>query len=123
MCSQQWQGKVLDKDLLFRGNKVYSEGTCIFIDAKINLLIKEGYLTRNTFLAGVCKTGNRFTASVHNKDKSNHIGCYGTEIEAHNAWRVAKAAKYIEASKLESDQRVVDALVTRANELLVLITP
>ena len=34
--NKDWQ---LDKDLLTKGNKVYSENTCIFIPAEINLLL------------------------------------------------------------------------------------
>jgi len=123
MCSQQWQGNTLDKDLLVRGNKLYSESTCVFISSTLNSLLVERQLARDRCIAGVTEVTTGYIAATSNPNGSNYLGIYKTEIEAHNAWRVAKAAKYIEASKLESDQRVVDALVTRANELLVLITP
>jgi hypothetical protein len=41
MQTQDWQGKELDKDLLFAGNKLYSPEMCVFLEAKINSFISE----------------------------------------------------------------------------------
>ena len=39
MESQDWQNKVLDKDLRVKDNKVYGPTTCIFVSQKINSLL------------------------------------------------------------------------------------
>ena len=37
MEKQQWEGKQLDKDILFEGNKVYSPEPCVFVTRKTNM--------------------------------------------------------------------------------------
>ena len=44
----------LDKDLLVKGNKIYSESTCIFIPSEINLLLTKCTASRGEHLIGVC---------------------------------------------------------------------
>ena len=48
----------LDKDLLSKGNKVYSESTCVFIPKDINLLLTKSTASRGEHLIGVhwCNT-------------------------------------------------------------------
>tara|TARA_R110002049_G_C8858977_1_gene538029 strand:+ start:91 stop:618 length:528 start_codon:yes stop_codon:yes gene_type:complete len=36
METQDWKGKELDKDILIKGNKMYSPGTCLFVTTKEN---------------------------------------------------------------------------------------
>ena len=83
----------LDKDLLIKGNRVYSESTCIFIPAEINSLLVNNTASRGEHLIGVnwCKTNKAFVARVNkNTGKSKHLGYFKTEIEAFNAYKTAK---------------------------------
>lgn len=41
MESQDWEGKQLDKDLLFLGNRIYGPETCVFLDNKTNTFLCE----------------------------------------------------------------------------------
>ena len=87
------EGWHLDKDLLIKGNKVYSEDSCIFIPNEINLLLTKRTTSRGKHLIGVCwhKTKKAFVARVNkNKGKSEHLGYFNTELEAFKAYKRAK---------------------------------
>ena len=59
----------LDKDLLIKGNKVYSEYSCVFIPTEINSLLVKREALRGTHLIGVSwsKTNKAFMAQVNKK--------------------------------------------------------
>ena len=83
----------LDKDLLVKGNKIYSESTCVFIPREINSLLTKCTASRGEHLIGVIwsKTANAFVAQVNkSKGKREYLGCFKTEIEAFNAYKTAK---------------------------------
>ncbi len=107
----------LDKDLLVKGNKIYSENTCVFIPSEINLLLVKREALRGTHLIGVSwsKTNKAFMAQVNkNKGASEHLGFFNTEIEAFNAYKVAKEAFVKEQAnkwKSEIDERAYNALI------------
>lgn len=88
--NEGWQ---LDKDLLIKGNKVYSESACVFIPKEINLALTKSDKIRGEYLIGVCwhKKGKAFVAQVaKNKGKREYLGLFNTEIEAFNAYKIAK---------------------------------
>ena len=83
----------LDKDLLVKGNKVYSENVCVFIPSEINLLLINNTASRGEHLIGVnwCKTKKAFKAQVcKNKGNQEHLGYFKTELEAFKAYKKAK---------------------------------
>ena len=83
----------LDKDLLVKGNKLYSENTCVFIPSEINTLLTKREASRGENLIGVCwsKTHKAFRAMVcKNRGKPGHLGYFKTEIEAFRAYKQAK---------------------------------
>ena len=85
----------LDKDLLIKGNKVYSENTSVFIPSEINSLLINCTASRGKHLIGVywSKTANAFVAQVNKgKGKRDYLGYFKTEIEAFNAYKQAKEA-------------------------------
>ena len=80
----------MDKDLLVKGNKVYSEKTCVFLPNEINSLLTRREALRGKHLIGVywCNTKKAFVAQVRkNKGVSEHLGYFKTEIEAFNAYK------------------------------------
>ena len=107
----------LDKDLLTKGNKVYSESTCVFIPSEINLLLVKREASRGKHLIGVCwsNTNKAFVATVRkNKGKSEHLGLFNTEIEAFNAYKQAKESFVKEQAnnwKSQIDDRAYEALM------------
>ena len=83
----------LDKDLLIKGNKVYSEDSCVFIPAEINSLLVKSTSLRGECLIGVCwsNTSKSFIAQVSKgKGRSEHLGFFKTELEAFKAYKQAK---------------------------------
>ena len=90
--NEGWQ---LDKDLLIKGNKVYSESTCIFIPAEINMVLVKCTASRGEHLIGVSwhKRDKAFVAKVNKgKGKQEWLGYFKTEIDAYNAYKKAKEA-------------------------------
>ena len=107
----------LDKDLLIKGNKVYSESTCVFIPKEINSVLTKCTASRGEYLIGVCwhKKDKAFIAQVNkNKGKQEYLGSFKTEIEAFNAYKQAKENFIKEqANKWKShiDERAYLALI------------
>ena len=112
--NEGWQ---LDKDLLTKGNKVYSEDSCIFIPNEINLLLTKRTTSRGKHLIGVCwhNASKSFIAMVNkNKGKQEHLGCFKTELEAFNAYKQAKESfikEQAEKWKYQIDPRAYEALM------------
>ena len=111
--NKEWH---LDKDLLIKGNKVYSEDTCVFLPSEINSLLTKREALRGEHLIGVswCKKANACKASVNkNKGKQEHLGYFKTEIEAFNAYKEAKESFVKEQAdkwKSQLDPRACNAL-------------
>ena len=107
----------LDKDLLIKGNKVYSENTCVFIPSEINSLLVKRAASRGEYLIGVSwsKTNKAFKATVRrNKGKPEYLGYFKTEIEAFNAYKIAKESFIKEQAnkwKSQIDDRAYNALM------------
>lgn len=56
----------LDKDILIKGNKIYSPETCIFVPKRINALFTKRQNDRGDYPIGVC---------WHKRDKKFDVGC------------------------------------------------
>ena len=113
----------LDKDLLIKGNKVYDENTCIFIPSEINLVLVKREALRGEHLIGVYwnKKASAFIARVKkNKGKSEYLGLFKTELEAFNAYKIAKESYLKELAnkwKGEIDGRAYEALMSYEVEI------
>lgn len=116
----------LDKDLLSKGNKVYSAETCLLIPNFVN-----NFLTKNDVARGECpigihkyrnyKNGDvRYAAKVSEYDpisgktRREHIGYFRYELEAFHAYKEAKEAiakKHADYLLGKVDDRVINALL------------
>ena len=107
----------LDKDLLAKGNKVYSEDSCVFLPQEINKILTKRAASRGEYLIGICwsNTHKAFRAMVSkNKGKKEHLGYFKTEIEAFNAYKQAKESFIKEQAdkwKSQIDPRAYEALM------------
>lgn len=117
MEKQDWEGKHLDKDLLFEGNKVYSEDTCAFVLKMVNTFTTDCAASRGEWLIGVCwnKGRNKFMSSCRNPltNIREHLGYFDSEQEAHQEWLKRKLELAKELAEIQTDQRVAEALVNR----------
>ena len=116
-------GFQLDKDLLVKGNKVYSEDSCVFIPPEINTVLIKSTASRGEHLIGVSwhKTKKAFEARVSkNKGKQEYLGSFNTELEAFKAYKTAKEAfikEQAEKWKDKIDQRAYNALMDYTVEI------
>lgn len=85
-------GWELDKDLLFIGNKVYSEYTCAFIPTEINRVLNKNKNVRGDYPMGVLfhKASQKLTASISINGKRKHLGLFTDATEAFNVYQKAK---------------------------------
>ena len=107
----------LDKDILLKGNKLYSEDTCVFVPARINTLLIKVDSRRGEFPVGVSwhKASNKFVANCQaGYGKMRHLGLFNTTQDAFYAYKVFKENTIQEiANKYRDtlDKRVYDALI------------
>ena len=117
------EGWHLDKDLLIKGNKVYSESTCVFLPQEVNNVLTKSASSRGEYLIGVSwsETNRAFIARVNkNTGKSKHLGLFNTELEAHNAYKTAKESFIKEQAnkwKGKIDERAYNALMNYQVEI------
>ena len=113
----------LDKDLLVKGNKVYSEDSCVFLPQEINSLLVKCTASRGKHLIGVSwnNASKAFVAMVRkNKGKSEWLGSFKTELEAFEAYKQAKEYFIKEQAsnwKDQIDERAYNALMNYTVEI------
>ena len=82
----------LDKDILYKGNKIYSLENCVLVPDWINLLFIKNDAKRGDCPIGVCyhKQCKKYQARCHINGKLKGLGLYNTIEEAFNAYKIAK---------------------------------
>ena len=82
----------LDKDILVKGNKIYSPETCSFIPQEINTLLINGGKNRGDFPIGVhlVSSNHKFKAQLSCLGKRLGLGTFSTKDEAFQAYKKAK---------------------------------
>ena len=117
MQEQDWEGKQIDKDLLFEGNKIYSAETCVFVTPMVNSFTLDCRSVRGEWLIGVSwdKIKNKFQSNCRNPftKKLENLGRFTCEQEAHEAWRKRKLELAHELAAIQTDTRVAKALVDK----------
>lgn len=117
MITQDWEGKELDKDLLVKGNKVYSPETCVMVSRQVNQFITGDRKSKNGFPSGVSfhKKSGKYRASCGDlSGKHKHIGLFETIEDARSSYLETKNKL---AYKLSKDQSgiVSDSLIKYYN--------
>jgi len=106
MEKQDWEGKDLDKDLLYQGNTVYSPSTSLFISSEVNNMLSHPKSKQRTLPVGVHlrKDSGKFRAQYNNPftKKLVTLGCF---VLAEDAAKAYLKAKYALISKVASEQK------------------
>ena len=114
------EGYHLDKDLLVKGNKLYSEDTCVFILKELNSLLTKSTACRDLLPIGVTKHGSKFQAQCKVLGKGIYLGLFDTPELAFEVYKAAKE-KYIkeqaELHKNEIEPRAYQALINYKVEI------
>ena len=110
------EGIQLDKDLLIRGNKIYSPETCCLVPCILNNIVLNNESSKGRYKRGVTFDKRRgvFQASLSLKNKQKTLGVYKDEDSAHEAYLVAKKSIIVELAndwKGRVDDKVYFALL------------
>ena len=105
----------LDKDILVRGNKLYSEDTCVLVPQQVNKLLNEYTKGRGDLPIGVTLNKGKYTAQLRVNGRRIHLVSTNDPYVAFMAYKQAKEnhIKYLmtETEYSELDPRVVKALL------------
>jgi|SRR5690554_94420 len=117
MEKQDFEGKQLDKDLLYEGNKVYSAETCVFVTQMVNKFTNDHGARRGDWLIGVSldKRRDKFQSRCKNPftRRNEFLGYFDSEQEAHEAWLKRKLELAHDLAAIQTDERVAEALIRR----------
>ena len=106
----------LDKDILFKGNKVYSPETCSIVPHSINTLFLNGKEHRGKYPLGVYfdKSKNKFRTALNIKGKSLKLGEWNNPEDAFAEYKKRKEENIVEVAneyKGKIPNKVYDAMV------------
>jgi len=124
MQKQNWKNKVLDKDILIQGNKIYGKKQCIFVSQQTNNIISGNNKTRGKLPIGVNTLKNAskkkpYFSRLNINGKNKYLGYFSTIQEASNAYNLAKYKYIIEHIKHEKNKLLKSRLTIIANEIKI----
>lgn len=111
-------GQHIDKDIIVKGNKVYSPSTCCSVPKAINSMIASCHSRGKKDLpVGVYRCGNKYVSYMYDKDSNQkYLGVFDSIENAFNIYKKEKE-KYIQKvareyyENGEITRRVYDALM------------
>jgi len=123
MEGQVWVGKQLDKDFLGDG-KLYSPGTCCFVEPWLNSIFSDHGGARGVYPMGVSlhKASGKMSATLSNGRKQRHLGLFSSMGEAQVVYLIAKKEYIMKKMEHYPDPRVKAAVLEKCNEFCALPT-
>lgn len=112
MKTQDWEGKELDKDLIYPGNKIYGPDRCVFIPGPLNRLFGMKRRRADNLPIGVVfdKSRDKFHAKITVNSKQIMLGRHDTVEKAHSAYLTAKIGAFADAIVEQTDERIIQGL-------------
>lgn len=109
--SENW---AIDKDILIKGNKIYSSDTCCLVPRRVNTLFTKTDAKRGKYPIGVylkkerktniyCAHVSKFNEKT-NKKYTEHIGYYATPEEAFQSYKKVKESYIKQVAQEEYDK-------------------
>ena len=85
-------GYELDKDILLKGNRIYSPETCCLVPRQINTVLNNCAASRGSLPQGVdtCSVVGKYRARVRISGKNTELGVFDTIESAYKAYKKAK---------------------------------
>ena len=84
------EGYQLDKDLMCKGNKIYSESTAMFIPTEVNILIQAAPIRELPQGVSLIKATGKYKAQIEIARRKVHLGCFTDVTPASMAYNTAK---------------------------------
>ena len=105
----------LDKDILYKNNKIYSLENCVLVPDYINFLFIKKDTNRGGCPIGVSyhKHSKKYQASCRVNGKKTGLGLYNTVEEAFNVYKIAKKQEI----KRVADDCVLKGYITQDSRL------
>ena len=105
----------LDKDILYKNNKIYSLENCVLVPDWINLLFIKRDNDRGSYPVGVTyhKQSKKYLANCRINGKKIGLGLYSTPEQAFNAYKIAKEQEI----KRVADDCVSKGYITKDSRL------
>jgi len=118
MEAQDWKGKELDKDIKVLGNLIYGPDTCLFISAKVNLLIAKRDAGKKNLPQGVCLSNRKkpYRAYITSESKQVHLGIFYTVDAAREAYILARNILLAEESYKEENSDIAEYIMNHCIE-------
>ncbi len=115
--SEGWQ---LDKDILLKGCKHYSDETTCFVPPAINNVILKSDRARGNLCIGVSAVKGRFQAQLRREDRKKITAYFDTEVKAFLFYKKEKEKQIKRLADLFKDQldsKVYQALINYQVEI------
>lgn len=86
------EGYQLDKDIIIKGNKIYSPETCCFVPQAINCLFGYNSNKASNLPYGVYLNNGKFRAILHRSGRNISLGAFDAPEDAFAVYKQAKEA-------------------------------
>ena len=97
----------IDKDIIIKGNKVYSPDVCCLVPHNVNSLFTKCDASRGDMCIGVYKQKDKFLALCHNPftNKREYYGSFETQKQAFEIYKKHKEDIIKQVAQIEYDNK------------------